>query len=100
MFRTQALLLALLLMSSATAFAADTPDPASKAKPNLSSEAGAPNPSSKPVNPSEVEALPSATPPPAAKLPPAAGESGLNPDAPPPTSPGEENKGKPPVPPQ
>jgi hypothetical protein len=79
-----------LLLSSATAFAADTPDPASKAEP----------PGSKPITPSEVEGLPTTTPPPAAKLPPATGQREVNPDAPPATAPGEENKDKPPVAPQ
>jgi hypothetical protein len=91
MFRTQSLLIAALLMTSATAFAQDTPDPSTKAEPPQDSQ---------PVTPSEVEGLPSTTPPPAAKLPPGAGESAVNPDAPPATAPGEENKGKPPVAPQ
>ena len=66
MFRTQSLLIAALLMTSATAFAQDTPDPSSKA--------ATPDLSSKPVSPSEVEGLPTTTPPPAAKLPPMTGQ--------------------------
>ena len=83
MSRTQNLLFAALLMSSATAFAADTPDP-SKGEEVLP--------------PGSFEGVPPSTPPPAAQLPPdAKGQSGVNPDAPPATSPGEENKGKPKV---
>jgi hypothetical protein len=75
--RTQNLLFAALLMSSATAFAADAPDPSKgeEVLPPGQFEGGAPP----------------STPPPAAQLPP---EESL-PDAAPATSPGEENKGKP-----
>jgi hypothetical protein len=87
MSRTQNLFFAAMLMTSATAFAQDTPDPASKAEP----------PGSKPVTPSEVEGLPTTTPPPAAKQPPMTGQRETDVPA---TAPGEENKGKPPVAPQ
>jgi hypothetical protein len=80
MCRTQKLLFAALLMSSATAFAADTPDP-SKGEEMLP--------------PDSFEGVPPSTPPPAAQLPPE-GQS-LPADAAPATSPGEENKGKPAV---
>ena len=83
MSRTQNLLFAALLLSSVTAFAADTPDP-SKGEEVLP--------------PGSFEGVPPSTPPPAAQLPPdATGQSGVNPDVPPATSPGEENKGKPAV---
>jgi hypothetical protein len=84
MFRTQSLLIVAMLMTSATAFAADTPDASSKGEAVLPS--------------GSVEGVPSSTPPPAAKLPPGTGQSGANPDAA--TAPGEENQGKPPVAPE
>jgi hypothetical protein len=80
MCRTQNLLFAAFLMSSATAFAQDTPDP-SKGEEVLP--------------PSSFESAAPSTPPPAAQLPPE-GQS-LPADAAPATSPGEENKGKPAV---
>jgi hypothetical protein len=84
MSKTQNVLFAALLMSSATAFAADTPDPSSKGEAALpsGSNTSAP-PSDAPANKPDV----------------ATSKSG-NPDASPATSPGEENKGKPPVAPQ
>ena len=67
MSRTQNLLFAALLLSSVTAFAADTPDP-SKGEEVLP--------------PGSFEGVPPSTPPPAAQLPPdATGQSGVNPDA-------------------
>ena len=87
MSRTQTVFFASLLLSSATAFAADTPDASSNG-----SEAVLPSGS--------VEGVPSSTPPPAAKLPPDAAQSGVAPDAPPATAPGEENKDTPPVAPE
>jgi hypothetical protein len=75
MFRTQSLLMATLLMTSAAAFAQDTPAPSpNAATSDPSSAGGAPNPASKPVSPSEVEGLPTTTPPPAAKQPPMTGQ--------------------------
>jgi hypothetical protein len=81
MFRLPSLLFAAVLMTSATAFAADTPDPSSKGEAALpsGSNTSAP-PSDAPANKPDVATS--------------------NPDAPPATSPGEENKGKPPVAPQ
>jgi hypothetical protein len=74
MFRTQSLLIATLLMTSAAAFAQDTPAPSNAPTSEPSSAGGAPNPASKPVSPSEVEGLPTTTPPPAAKQPPMTGQ--------------------------
>jgi hypothetical protein len=84
MFRLPSLLFAAVLMTSATAFAADTPDPSSKGEAALPSG-------------SNTSAPPSDAP---ANKPDVATSKSENPDAPPATSPGEENKGKPPVAPQ
>jgi hypothetical protein len=86
MFRTQHLVIAALLMSSATAFAADTTTPSSKVDPPDHSSKG-----SESVLPSgSVEGVASSTPPPAAKLPPDAGQSGVAPDAAPAQVPGRQ----------
>ena len=82
MSRTQFLIFAAMLMSSATAFAAD-------ARTHLKERSVPP--------PGQFEGVPPSTPPPQPSSPHATGQSGVNPDAPPATSPGEENKGKPPV---
>jgi hypothetical protein len=85
MFKTTGLVLtALLLIASATAFAADTPDPAAKGK-----EGEAALPSGSNTN------APPATPPAGT-----AAKSGTDAAPATATSPGEENKGKPPVAPQ
>ena len=84
MAKTQSLVFAALLMTSATAFAADTPDPSTKG------EAALPSVSNTNAPPSEA---------PANKGPDAAGQGKANPDATA-TTPGEENKGRPPVAPE
>ena len=84
MSRTLSLLFVAMLMSSATAFAADTPDPSSKGEAALPSGSNTNAPSDPPAkNTTGVATSKSGTP-----------------DAPPATSPGEENKGKPQVAPQ
>jgi hypothetical protein len=80
MTRFQNLLLATILMTNTSAFAADTPDPNSKGEAALPSGSNA------------------ATPP---STPPAGTATGSNAgQQPPATSPGEENKGKPKTPDQ
>ena len=80
MFRLPSLLFAAVLMTSASAFAGNTPDPSSKGEAALPS-------GSKEAPPSETATD---------KVPDVAtSKSGENPDA---TSPGQENKGLPPVP--
>jgi hypothetical protein len=74
MFRLQGLIFAAVLMTSATAFAADTPDPNATGEATLPSGSNAANP---PASNSTAE-----------------GKSDANANA---TSPGEENKGKPPM---
>jgi hypothetical protein len=81
MFRTPSLFIAAMLMASAAAFAADTPDPAAKGK-----EGEAALPSGSNTN------APPATPPAGT-----AAKSGVDSEAATNTSPGDENKGKPPV---
>ena len=79
MFRVSSLVFATVLMTSATAFAADTPDPNSKGEAALPSGSNAGNPPA--PNSTDV------------------GKNNSNADATA-TSPGEENKGKPKVVPQ
>ena len=78
MFRVPSLLFAAVLVTSATAFAADTPDPNATGAAGLPSGSHAASPPSSPPagDPTVTENKPN--------LPPA-------------TSPGEENKGKPPI---
>ena len=79
MFRVPSLLFAAVLITSATAFAADTPDPGATGTSGLpsGSNAGTP-PSSPPAGDPTVSVNKPNLPAPA-------------------TSPGEENKGKPPI---
>jgi hypothetical protein len=82
MFRLPSVLFAAVLLTSASAFAADTPDPSSTGEAALPS-------GSKATPPSETATD---------KVPDVAtSKSGENPAA---SSPGEENKGKPPVAPE
>ena len=81
MVRVQSLLLAAMLLASATAFAADTPDP------NATGEAAVPSGSN--AN--------APTTPPAGNTSVTEGKGDL---AAPATTPGEENKGKPPIKPE
>jgi hypothetical protein len=74
MFRLQGLIFVAVLLTSATAFAADTPDPNSNGEATLPSGSNAANP------PKSTTA--------------GKNDSGVNAPA---TSPGEENKGKPPI---
>lgn len=81
MIRVPSLLFAALLLSSATAFAADTPDPNAKGEANLPSGSNA------------------GTPPTDNSTDATAGKNDSNANAAA-TTPGEENKGKPKVAPQ
>jgi hypothetical protein len=76
MFRLQSVIFAAALMVSASAFAADTPDPNSKGDAALPSGSNAANPPA----PNSTDA--------------SKDDSNANATA---TSPGEENKGKPPI---
>ena len=78
MFRVQSLLLAAVLMTSATAFAADTPDPNATGEAAIPSGSNANTPSTPPAGNTNVTE----------------GKGDL---AAPATTPGEENKGKPPI---
>jgi hypothetical protein len=76
MFRFQSLVFAAVLMSSATAFAADTPDPNAKGAAGLPSGSNAASPSAAPSDEADLK------------------------KSPPPTSPGQEGKGTPSINPQ
>ena len=79
MFRIQSVIVAAMLMTSATAFAADTPDPNAKGEPTLPSGSN----EGTPVAPKSGEAT-----------------VDKNDNSTPVTTPGEESKGKPKIAPQ
>jgi hypothetical protein len=84
MFRTPSLVLtAMLLLGSVTAFAGDTPDPSGKGEAALPSG----SPAATPPSETATDKVPDV----------ATSKDGENATA---TSPGEENKGKPPVAPE
>jgi hypothetical protein len=85
MFRLPNLFFAAALLTSASAFAADTPDPSGKGQATLPSGSNAATPPTTPPAGTAADKVPDVA------------TSGENPAA---TSPGDENKGKPPVAPQ
>jgi hypothetical protein len=85
MYRLPSLLFAAVLMTSSLAFAGDTPDPSGKGETALPSGSNAATPPTTPPAGTAADKVPDVA------------TSGENPVA---TSPGDENKGKPPVAPQ